>query len=267
MRQLATYLLVSTLAGHTADANSHQHVSLGRTQTVDSLMTKALSTCSAPAESVSLPEPALPSLAGRVEGSSEKTDTPSTNPSPELQERIAELITQLGAPKIATREAAQEELRRIGLPALDVVKGATRDADPEIAMRACVLAKWIGISSELSDSLKKAIPDATDRLFMGKGEWANVLMEAHDSHALTPSDVRYLLDPALAWVARVEKQQSRRYSLGRPWGRPPEDPKSGLPLQPLLGNWETGGGRTGSQACCMKKIRTFSALPRKLWGR
>src|SRR5262245_24712286 len=51
-------------------------------------------------------------------------------------ERIASLLRQLGHPAFAKREAASKELEAVGAPALDALRKAASDGDPEIRRRA-----------------------------------------------------------------------------------------------------------------------------------
>ena len=57
--------------------------------------------------------------------------------------KIATLIKQLGAEKVAERDKAQKELVKIGLPAVVSLTAATRDKDPERAARAKVALREI----------------------------------------------------------------------------------------------------------------------------
>jgi hypothetical protein len=61
---------------------------------------------------------------------------PATRPSAEVQQRIDQLITQLGDPKYAVRDAATEELKKLGAVALSQLRDAVKNPDPEIAARA-----------------------------------------------------------------------------------------------------------------------------------
>jgi hypothetical protein len=55
---------------------------------------------------------------------------------PEEQKRIDQLIKQLGADSFDEREMAQKELEKIGLPALESLRQATRSKEAELARRA-----------------------------------------------------------------------------------------------------------------------------------
>ncbi len=59
----------------------------------------------------------------------------------ELENRIAQLITQLGSDHYSTRRQAQDQLKRIGVPALDQLRLAVRNSDPQIATAARYLVK------------------------------------------------------------------------------------------------------------------------------
>lgn len=60
-------------------------------------------------------------------------------PTAELTAKIARAIQDLGADAFETRNAAQAELQKIGLPAEQAVTAAARSPDPEIAGRARIV--------------------------------------------------------------------------------------------------------------------------------
>jgi tetratricopeptide (TPR) repeat protein len=60
-------------------------------------------------------------------------------------ERIRQLIRQLGDPRYATRRAAANELRQIGAEAFDLLHEATGDSDPEVAASARYLLRRISV--------------------------------------------------------------------------------------------------------------------------
>ena len=57
---------------------------------------------------------------------------------------IQQLVTDLGADRFATREAAQKKLLAIGAPAAAVLKEATNSKDPEVRTRALDILAQIG---------------------------------------------------------------------------------------------------------------------------
>ena len=59
-------------------------------------------------------------------------------------ERIARLIKQLGNDAFREREAASKELDAIGAPALDALRKAASDDDPEIRQRAEQIGQAVG---------------------------------------------------------------------------------------------------------------------------
>jgi len=66
-------------------------------------------------------------------------------------DRVAQLITQLGNSKYAEREKAQRDLEVLGMPALEQLRKAVNDADLEISRRSQELLK------KLEDKLAAAI--------------------------------------------------------------------------------------------------------------
>lgn len=71
-------------------------------------------------------------------------------------ERIEALVHQLGAEDSEMREAASDELREIGRPALDALTRAARSADPEVRIRAADLLpriRW-GLQDDCPDAIR-----------------------------------------------------------------------------------------------------------------
>jgi hypothetical protein len=83
-----------------------------------------------------------PNSPGGTKGTDSRPATqPGTNPTQASGARIAELIAQLGSEKVLDRESAQKALVRIGKPALEALRAAAKDKDPERASRA-EATKW-----------------------------------------------------------------------------------------------------------------------------
>jgi tetratricopeptide (TPR) repeat protein len=70
---------------------------------------------------------------------------------PDLDARIAELIQQLGAPEYATRQRAQDELRRLRLDAFDALNEAQLSDDLEVASTARYLVRSIQVNWATED--------------------------------------------------------------------------------------------------------------------
>ncbi|HVT29714.1 MAG TPA: hypothetical protein VHE81_16975, partial [Lacipirellulaceae bacterium] len=66
-------------------------------------------------------------------------------------ERVQQLVRDLGNPRYTTRRAAATELRQLGAEAFDVLYAATDDADPEVAASANYLLKQIPVRWIQSD--------------------------------------------------------------------------------------------------------------------
>jgi tetratricopeptide (TPR) repeat protein len=67
------------------------------------------------------------------------------------QQRIEELIRQLGNPRYSDRRAAANELRQIGAEAFDLLHAASDDSDPEVAASARYLLRQISVRWVQSD--------------------------------------------------------------------------------------------------------------------
>lgn len=74
------------------------------------------------------------------------------------QERIAQLVKDLGSDKYKAREDAQKELAKIGAAAREPVAEATKSDDPEVRQRACALIVVIdkAISAARSQEILKS---------------------------------------------------------------------------------------------------------------
>lgn len=68
-----------------------------------------------------------------------------------LDARLGELIRQLGSPQFASRQAAANEIRKIGPEAFDQLHAATESTDPEIAASAKYLLRQIAVRWTRSD--------------------------------------------------------------------------------------------------------------------
>ncbi|HUS46985.1 MAG TPA: efflux RND transporter permease subunit, partial [Phycisphaerae bacterium] len=110
----------------------------------------------------------------------------STQPAADAAE-IERLIRQLGSDKFAEREEAQKELVKIGVPALEPLRAAAKDADAERAQRAKAAIAQI-CAFDLDDAAKKltaavggtwrvrkpGLPGVGPSLSAGFSTWTNV---------------------------------------------------------------------------------------------
>ncbi|HTF56734.1 MAG TPA: HEAT repeat domain-containing protein [Planctomycetota bacterium] len=96
-----------------------------------------------------------------------------------LQDDPAALIEKLRSESIEVREAATKRLKELGKAARPALEKAAKDPDGELAARAAFLLRILQLRDELSTNLQKAMPDAVERLALGKGaEWTAVFLEA-----------------------------------------------------------------------------------------
>jgi len=97
-------------------------------------------------------------LAQSVEG-------PKDQAAVKLGERIARLIGDLGNPRHAVREAAQDELIRIGYPALPALREAAGSKDAEVAARAQgAMETLLAHTHAIFDALEEPITGAEVRI-------------------------------------------------------------------------------------------------------
>lgn len=82
----------------------------------------------------------------------------SDPPQAQLDQRIAELIAQLGADQYSVRERAQRDLEQLGLEAFDALYEAQKHEDIEVAMRARHLVQRLRVNWSL-DSDPPAVKD------------------------------------------------------------------------------------------------------------
>jgi WD40 repeat protein len=81
--------------------------------------------------------------AGPLASAATEAPHPSQAATPADEAEIGRLIEQLGGASYAEREQAQQRLEAIGLPALGPLKKATESDNPEIRLRAWLLANAI----------------------------------------------------------------------------------------------------------------------------
>jgi tetratricopeptide (TPR) repeat protein len=78
-------------------------------------------------------------------GTDDRTPAPQTDGANATNQRVRELIRQLGSPRYSARRTASSELRQIGAEAFDLLHAATDDADPEVAASARYLLRQISV--------------------------------------------------------------------------------------------------------------------------
>jgi tetratricopeptide (TPR) repeat protein len=123
-------------------------------------------------------------------------------------QRIAQLIAQLGDPDFAVRERAEAELARIGLDAFDPLNEATKSDDIEIALRAQYLVRSLSVRwFSDDDSLDVA------RLLKNYGDLPDAERKSRMESLAKLSDGEGV--PALCRLARFEEnpELSKRAAL------------------------------------------------------
>src|SRR4051794_37351172 len=75
----------------------------------------------------------------------EKSADGAKDPRKPTEQRIEQLIRELGSPQFPTRRAAAQELRQIGAEAFDQLFAATDSSDPEIAASAGYLLRQVPV--------------------------------------------------------------------------------------------------------------------------
>lgn len=125
---------------------------------------------------------------------------------------IRESLAGLSSEDVGTRERAAKKLKDLGRLALPDLRSASDSRDPEVAMRAKAIARWIDIDLRLTPHFKKAIPKATDRLSAGEDhEWTLLFLEAaRDPQAraqgIQASDLAPLAQQALSGATSDEER-------------------------------------------------------------
>jgi tetratricopeptide (TPR) repeat protein len=100
-----------------------------------------------------------------VFGAEEDSETPplqQTASATSLDDRIQQLIEQLGSEQYATRERAQSELKRLGLTAFDALYEAQNHEDIEISLRAQYLVRSLTVDWANEDD-----PNEVKRILRG----------------------------------------------------------------------------------------------------
>lgn len=131
-------------------------------------------------------------------------DDPGNEP---LADRIARLIKQLGHAEFAKREAANKELDAIGEPALDALRKATRDTDPEICRRAGKIVQSI--------TDRKNAAAAKKELEKLQGIWERVSSEVNGVQTKTAEETYYFVVKGDRWAAYLDGQVLQGGPIGR----------------------------------------------------
>jgi len=107
----------------------------------------AISLCVAQAHLVSAAEnpPGARALSGARAADARKQSGSEQGALQPSQQRIQQLIRDLGSPRYTERRAAAKNLRQIGAEAFDLLHAATDDSDPEIAASANYLLRQIDV--------------------------------------------------------------------------------------------------------------------------
>ncbi len=125
-----------------------------------------------------------------------------------LENRISELITQLGSDHYSTRRQAQDQLKKIGVPALDQLRDAIRNSDPQIVSAARYL-----VNSSFTNWTNENDPLEVRRLLEHYGTLDGPSREDRIKRLAILSVDRGL--PALLRIARFESsgELSRRAAI------------------------------------------------------
>lgn len=90
-----------------------------------------------------------------------------------------EFVEKLRSDNIEERQEAARKLKELGRAAVPEVQRVAQAEDSEVALRAGEILHWVKIDTALAPALKRAIPDAVDRLAQGQGyDWTKLLVQA-----------------------------------------------------------------------------------------
>ena len=127
---------------------------------------------------------------------------------------VREQVARLRADRIEEREDAERALRRIGPPALPVLRAAARDADPDFSRRATRLARIIEVVRLLGPRVLEKIPGAEERIGSSDDrDWTDLFLKAHAMPGAAPAALEVLAPRALAG-AGADPAEDRRLVVG-----------------------------------------------------
>jgi len=154
--------------------------------------------------------------------------------SPSTQQRIQDLIRELGNPRYTSRRAAANELRQIGAEAFDLLHAATDDADPEVAASARYLLRQISVRWVQSDD-----PAAVRVILRDFGR------ESESARLESIEQLAELTDGAgvagLCRIARFDRAPLVSRMAALAIIRPVERPAAHTPIDPHVVEHELGG--------------------------
>ena len=80
------------------------------------------------------------------------------------EDRLESLIRQLGDPAPERRDEAERKLAEEGTSAAPLLRKAVQGDDPEVAIRAKKLLRYLSILPHITPKLREAMPDIQERL-------------------------------------------------------------------------------------------------------
>lgn len=140
----------------------------------------------------------------------------------ESARQAREYVEKLGSETIEEREDAARKLKAMGDSALPLLEKATGRSDAEIAARARIIIRTIGIRRQLSAGFLESFPTADDRLAVGEPPvWTEIFLEATRANQAKPihpgvevSDLAVLAPKALLGAKEGEEHGKVCAALG-----------------------------------------------------
>ncbi len=119
------------------------------------------------------------------------------------QDEIGALVNELKNGSIEERDAAEEKLLALGIPALPAIRRAAAAADGDTAARLQKVAEILDVRRRLPPEILAEIPGADRNLALGHLKWADLLRTAvtqndDRDYRWSPETIRFLLVEAAA---------------------------------------------------------------------
>jgi hypothetical protein len=119
----------------------------------------------------------------------------------EFDAKIGKLIKQLGSDKYKEREAASQELKKVGKPALPALKEALKSKDLEVRLRVESIMKELGTKEVSRKGRRPSTPDPTG----APSTSPRLSKEMEEALRGMPEEIRKALEEMLEKMEELEK--------------------------------------------------------------
>src|SRR5437016_55020 len=89
-----------------------------------------------------------------------------------------DLVNKLRSAQAVEREAAYQEIKKVGPRIIPLLEEATKDRDSELSLRASRLIRVIRLDDEIGPKLRSRFPQLAERVYdLGTQEWTAAFLE------------------------------------------------------------------------------------------